>query len=189
MEKSSPYRFRKDVCYKFILRKFKNHYTKDFLEVTNFSSKHKSKTERSKSLQCCAVEYWKQRGLLSRSREFPFLLTALLFPKYSEEIIDLQISVEVIPTRRAKLQGIKSIIELLRRLKFSEVWLRKVLYISEVRYLLTNFIKQAMAGEVEISGMIKEDSEKDISYLNKIVRSFHDLIDAQITKIRNSNCK
>ena len=39
----SPYRFRKDVCYKFFLRQFKNHYLK---KMTSFDRKNKNKKER-----------------------------------------------------------------------------------------------------------------------------------------------
>ncbi|CAI2361859.1 unnamed protein product [Moneuplotes crassus] len=188
--KPSPYRYRKDVCYKFILRKFKNYYTKDFTEATNFTSKHKNRDERVRSLKLCMLNYCGMRGLLERSAEFPFLLSSFLFPKYSREIIDSMIEESSDPNIKEKLELLKKIIDLLKNLvkNYSEIKLKKVVRIPEIRYLLLNFIRRARQGEIEISGMIKEDPEKDREYLKKIIKNFYESVDSQVQSIRNSNC-
>lgn len=47
----SPYRFRKDVCYKFILRKFRNYYRDEFILLTGYTRDNKNKEARKDQLK------------------------------------------------------------------------------------------------------------------------------------------
>lgn len=129
------------------------------------------------------------KGLLERSAEFPFLLSSFLFPKYSREIIDSMIEESNDPDRKRKLELLKKIIDLLKNLvkNYSEIKLKKAITFPEIRYLLLNFIRRVRQGEIEISGMIKEDPEKDRAYLKKIIENFYESVESEVQSIRNSN--
>jgi hypothetical protein len=71
---TSCYRSRRDVVVKFFLRRFKNYFINDFINVTGYNRKNKISDKRRETLQTCAVQYTKIKGYAQLSQEFPFYL-------------------------------------------------------------------------------------------------------------------
>ena len=175
----SPYRFRKDVCYKFILRKFRNHYKEDFLFMTGYTKEGKSKQERQESFKQAIVQYCSMQGFNSISAEFPFYLSALIFPREAEEA--------VLQQKRTSAENdnwvygkVLQMLELVKEVikSYSEAKLRKVCKIYEVYFLLKNYIRMVEEGKSDMSGLIESDAESDKKYIWKVLNEFKNFVRA-----------
>lgn len=157
----------------------------DFTSFTHFSTHHKTKNERCQFLIECALKYCRDNALLNISNEFPFYITSLLYPKYSEEIIDEMMKGED-QEKILKLKKIIKIINLLKSLvkNFSEAKLKKVLRLKEIRYLIMDFIRKVKLNMVEISGLVKENKAEDRKSIRNIIKYFSDVVN-----LINSNNK
>ncbi|CAI2360969.1 unnamed protein product [Moneuplotes crassus] len=185
----SLYRYRKDVCYKFFLRKMKGYYKQQFIEASSFISSENNRFKRAESLKSSMLKYCKLRGFLDKSPQFPFLLSSFLFPKYSQDIINLMITQSNNSETREKLNALKKIIELLKNIfqNYSEIKFRKAILIPEIRYLMRNFIKGVQQGKIEVSSIVKGDCEHDKAYIQKIFQTMEEGINAQLEIGRNRN--
>jgi len=156
----SPYRFRKDVRFKFILRKFKNYYKDEFISATNYLRENKNKEERRENLKQCAVEYCTMKGFTDISMEFPFYFTALIFPKDTEEIVK-HMTKTASSDDMVLLKKVLKVISLLKGIikSYSETRMKKVTSIFEIRMLLKGFLNEVsnQANQVEF---ISQSSEQ-----------------------------
>ena len=160
--KVSPYSLRKDVCYKFVLRNFKNYFRDDFFDSTGFKRGNKNKKDRRKQLKDCILLYCRNQDFCKASHEFPFFLSTLIFPKDTEQIVTEQ-KKQASEEEKDALERVLKIIDLFKSIikNFSELKLKKVCSIPEINTLLRIFLDKVKSGEVTVSGLIKNDDDFD----------------------------
>lgn len=169
----SLYRFRKDVCFKFILRKFKSYYKEDFLFVTGYERSKKDIKERHTSLKQCWIDYWRIKGYLEISPEFPFYLWALIFSKDAQEIVK---KLDIDTDKKSKVLKVVNLFSTLVK-NYSELKLRKICMIDEIRIILQNFINLANSDQISLSGLVESNSELDERYIKTVLIKFDKLIE------------
>lgn len=148
--------------------------------VTGYVRDNKNKEERREQLKWWAVEYCKLNGYLVISREFPFYFAAIIFPKDVEEIVKHLMDDSTNEERLLYLKVLK-VVQLLKGIvkTYSEVRLKKISYIYEIKLLLDNFLSLVKDGFITLSGLVNSDSELDRKYIKSIVESFQWLIDTR----------
>lgn len=160
-----------------MLRKFKNHYRDDFTLLTGYVRDSKNKDARREQLKQSVLEYCKAHGFLAVSKEFPFYLTALIFPKDAEDIIRHMMR-SVSEHEKPMFQKVLRVLDLIKGIvkSYSEVRLKKISMIYEIKLLLDNFISMVKDGDIVVSGLVGSNEDLDQRYIKAILDSFQSLI-------------
>jgi hypothetical protein len=139
---------------------------------------NKNKDERRINLQDCALKYCTVKKYIHFSKEFPFYIASLVFPKDTEEIVKHMMK-DVNNQVNDLFKKVMKIINLLKGVikSYSENRLKKIMMIPEIKILFSDLLDEMDQGRVVLSGLVQSDNLLDQKYIWCIIESFKRLVD------------
>lgn len=107
-------------------------------------------------------------------------MTSLLFPKDTEEIVRHMMK-DATPQEMTLYKQVLKIINLMKGIikSYSENKLRKIMSISEIKVLFSDFLIEIERGNLVLCGLVQSDNLLDQKYIRSIIGSLKKLVGIQ----------